>query len=74
MRYLVTTKSYQLRKKLDNFLNIIFPKFWIPLYTMVTFTRIRYSEVIKKRKTQDKVKFIKLNYIFNCIKILNLKR
>ena len=56
MRYLVTTTKYQLRKKLDNFLNIIFPQFWIPLYTMVTFTRIRYSEVINKRKTQDKVR------------------
>lgn len=55
MRYLVTTRGYQFRKKLDNFLNIIFPKAWIPLYTMVTFTRIRYSEVINKRKTQDNV-------------------
>lgn len=56
MRYLVTTTKYKLRKVLDNFLNKIFPKSWIPLYTMVTFSRIRYSEVVEKRSKQDKVK------------------
>lgn len=55
MRYLVTTKKYKLRKLLDGFLNKLFPKSWIPLYTMVTFTRIRYSECIKKREEQDKL-------------------
>lgn len=55
MRYLVTTRGYKFRKQLDNFLNVLFPKSWIPLYTMVTFTRIRYSEVIQKRKTQDQI-------------------
>ena len=55
MRYLVTTRKYKIRKQLDNFLNIIFPKSWIPLYSMVTFGRIRYSEVIEKKKRQDKV-------------------
>lgn len=55
MKYLVTTKGYKLRKKLDNFLNALFPS-WVPLYTMVTFSRMRYSEVIAARKKQDKVK------------------
>ena len=55
MRYLVTTRSYKFRKQLDNYLNILFPKSWIPLYTMVTFSRIRYSEVIKNRQAQDRV-------------------
>ena len=76
MSYLVTTKSYRLRKYLDNILHVIFPNSWVPLYTMVgfivcfrlfllkliffihkkvTFTRIKYSEVIENRKKQDKV-------------------
>lgn len=55
MKYLVTTKGYKLRKKLDNFLNSLFPSSWIPLYTMVTFSRMRYSEVIEAKKKQDKV-------------------
>lgn len=56
MKYLVTTKGYKLRKKLDNFLNIFFPSSWVPLYTMVTFSRMRYSDVIAAKKKQDKVK------------------
>ena len=55
MRHLVTTRSYKLRKHLDTFLNAIFPQTWIPLYSMVTFSRIRYSEVVEKRRAQDKV-------------------
>lgn len=55
MRYLVTTRKYKLRKKLDNFLNVLFPQSWISLYEMVTFSRIRYSEVIQRRKKQDQI-------------------
>jgi hypothetical protein len=55
MRYLVTTKSYIFRKYLDNFLNMLFPNKWVPLYSMVTFSRTRYSQVIEKRKQQDRI-------------------
>lgn len=55
MRYLVTTRAYKMRKHVDNFLNRLFPTLWVPLYSMVTFTRIRYSEIVEKRKRQDKV-------------------
>lgn len=55
MRYLVTTRRYKLRKLLDGFLNRLFPETWIPLYTMVTFTRIRYSDCIKNREKQDRI-------------------
>ncbi len=53
MAYLVTTIGYRFRKKLDGWLNAILGSKWEPLYTMVTFTRTRYSEVVKKRKNQD---------------------
>jgi kynurenine 3-monooxygenase len=55
MSYLCTTRGYILRKKLDTFLNKIFPESWMPLYSMVTFSRIRYSQVIEKRQQQDEV-------------------
>lgn len=75
MRYLVTTRKYIWRKKLDNFLNKLFPKYWMPLYSMVTFSRIRYSEVIKRREQQDKVmqcfsnweNFVILKKILKCL-------
>uniref|UniRef100_A0AC35GET0 Uncharacterized protein n=1 Tax=Panagrolaimus sp. PS1159 TaxID=55785 RepID=A0AC35GET0_9BILA len=36
-------------------MNKWFPNSWIPLYSMVTFTRIPYHEVIEKRAHQDKI-------------------
>uniref|UniRef100_A0AC34F7F8 Uncharacterized protein n=1 Tax=Panagrolaimus sp. ES5 TaxID=591445 RepID=A0AC34F7F8_9BILA len=36
-------------------MNKWFPNSWIPLYSMVTFTRIPYHEVIERRAHQDKV-------------------
>lgn len=39
MRDLVAKPSFLLRKKLDNALHALFPRWWIPLYTSVTFSR-----------------------------------
>ncbi len=55
MRYLVTTRKYKLRKMLDGYLNKIFGEKWMPLYSMVTFSRIRYSDVVKRRDQQDRI-------------------
>lgn len=55
LKDLVNKSSYKLRKKFDTIMNSIFPKSWIPLYSMVTFSRIPYSEVIERRKRQDKI-------------------
>eukprot|EP00794_Sanderia_malayensis_P017537 gene17537-19287_t len=55
MREHVNSKFFILRKKLDNFLQWLFPRHWIPLYSMVTFTTIPYKEVVDRRKQQDKV-------------------
>ncbi|PVD26591.1 hypothetical protein C0Q70_14268 [Pomacea canaliculata] len=55
MRALVNTKSFLLRKMLDRILNTVFPNAWVPLYTMVTFSRTRYHECVARRAWQDKV-------------------
>ena len=44
---------FALRRKLDNLLHRIMPRYWIPLYTMTTFTLIPYKEVTNQRKKQD---------------------
>ena len=49
MRDLVNKKSFLVRKKLDNFLHWLFPNNWVPLYTSVTFTRMRYHECVSNR-------------------------
>ncbi|KAI1728231.1 FAD binding domain-containing protein [Ditylenchus destructor] len=53
LKDLVNKTDYKLRKRFDLFLNKYFPTKWIPLYSMVTFTRIPYSQVIALRQWQD---------------------
>ncbi|KAK0419053.1 hypothetical protein QR680_013925 [Steinernema hermaphroditum] len=55
LKDLVNRKSYKLRKKFDLFLNKWMPNTWVPLYSMVTFTRTPYHEVVEIRKWQDQV-------------------
>lgn len=53
MRDLVNKKSFLLRKKLDNLLHWMFPSWWVPLYTSVTFTRMRYHHCVSNKAWQD---------------------
>jgi len=53
MRDLVNSKTFLMRKTLDTLLNTLFPRSWIPLYSMVAFTRIPYKKCINDRKWQD---------------------
>ncbi|XP_014776105.1 kynurenine 3-monooxygenase [Octopus bimaculoides] len=55
MRSLVNSKLFLVRKLVDNLLNKLFPHHWIPLYSMVSFSRIRYHECIAKKKWQDQL-------------------
>merc|ERR1719415_479212 len=55
MRDLLNKKSFLVRKKLDNFLHWLFPSFWVPLYTSVTFSRMRYNQCVSNRAWQDVV-------------------
>uniref|UniRef100_A0A0N5B8E4 Kynurenine 3-monooxygenase n=1 Tax=Strongyloides papillosus TaxID=174720 RepID=A0A0N5B8E4_STREA len=55
LKDLVNKLGYKIRKKFDLKMNKYFPNFWIPLYSMVTFTQIPYSEVVEKRAWQDRV-------------------
>ncbi|KAM3606201.1 uncharacterized protein V6R79_012423 [Siganus canaliculatus] len=55
MRAHVNSKWFLFRKHVDNLLHFLMPKSVIPLYTMVTFTRTRYHEAVKRWRWQDKV-------------------
>ncbi|KAK3753383.1 hypothetical protein RRG08_005971 [Elysia crispata] len=55
MRSHVNSKLFLLRKKVDNILHMLFPRTWVPLYTMVAFTRTRYHQCISRREWQDKI-------------------
>jgi len=55
MRDLVNKKSFLVRKKFDNLLHWLFPGWWVPLYTSVTFSRMPYKQCIDNRAWQDRV-------------------
>ncbi|XP_031640865.1 kynurenine 3-monooxygenase-like [Contarinia nasturtii] len=55
MRDLVRSKSYRLRKILDDFLYRIFANYWIPLYNSISFSHMPYKQCIDNRKWQDKI-------------------
>lgn len=55
MRDSVNRPMFLLRKKFDTLLNRLFPRWWVPLYTSVTFSRMRYHECISNKAWQDGV-------------------
>ncbi len=58
MRDLVTKTSFLIRKKFDGLLHWLFPTRWVPLYTSVTFSRMRYHHCVLNKKWQDDVSTI----------------
>jgi kynurenine 3-monooxygenase len=55
MRDRVASRSFLLKKKLDNWLHKLLPRWYLPLYTMVSFTRIPYATALKRARTQERV-------------------
>lgn len=54
MRSKVLSRTFLLRKYIDNFLHALLPRTFIPLYSMVAFTRIPYHEVARRHRRQQK--------------------
>lgn len=54
MRSSVTKAGYLFRKTVEGWLHRIMPQTIIPLYTMVSFTRIRYSEAMRRWERQTR--------------------
>ncbi|RUP52424.1 hypothetical protein BC936DRAFT_141960 [Jimgerdemannia flammicorona] len=52
MRSAVTSRTYLVRKYLEVKLHLLFPTQVIPLYTMISFSRIRYSEAVVRWQAQ----------------------
>jgi kynurenine 3-monooxygenase len=55
MRDKTASKRFRAKKKLDHFLEGALPGTYLPLYTMVSFTRIPYAEAAKRAERQDRI-------------------
>jgi kynurenine 3-monooxygenase len=55
MRDKTASKTFRAKKKLDHALEAALPGIYLPLYTMVTFTRIPYSAAARRAQLQDRI-------------------
>ena len=52
MRDKTASRAFLAGKRMEKILLRLFPAWFVPLYTMVTFTRIPYAEAVAKAKRQ----------------------
>src|SRR5438445_1183084 len=57
MRDKTASRAFRAKKKLDHILEGLLPGFYLPLYTMVTFTRLPYAEAARRARLQDRIVF-----------------
>jgi kynurenine 3-monooxygenase len=55
MRDKTASKAFRAKKKLDHLLEGVLPGIYLPLYTMVTFTRIPYSAGARRARLQNRI-------------------
>jgi kynurenine 3-monooxygenase len=57
MRDKTASKTFRAKKKLDHALEAALPGIYLPLYTMVTFTRMPYAKAARRARVQDAIVF-----------------
>ena len=57
MRDKTASHIFRAKKKLDHLLEAWMPRTYLPLYTMVTFTRIPYAKAAARARWQDRILF-----------------
>src|SRR5438093_13394111 len=60
MRDKTASRTFRAKKKLDHFLEAALPGVYLPLYTMVTFTRIPYAQAARRARLQDRILYAAL--------------
>jgi kynurenine 3-monooxygenase len=73
MRDKTASRAFRAKKKLDHLLEGLLPGRYLPLYTMVSFTRIPYAEAARRARLQDSVVYLILGALIVLLLILLLK-
>jgi len=63
MRDKTASRTFRAKKKLDHALEGLLPGLYLPLYTMVTFTRIPYAEAARRSRRQDLILYAGLTAV-----------
>jgi len=72
MRDKTASRAFRAKKKLDHFLEAALPGIYLPLYTMVTFTRIPYAEAARRARLQDRIVYAGFIMIILLVALLAL--
>ena len=54
MRDRVSSRSFLLKKKFQHVVHRVLPGWYLPLYTMVTFSRIPYADAVERNRRQNR--------------------
>jgi kynurenine 3-monooxygenase len=60
MRDKTVSRAFRAKKRLDHFLEATLPGLYLPLYTMVTFTRVPYAQAARRARLQDRILYTAL--------------
>src|SRR5213078_4351482 len=60
MRDKTASRIFRAKKKLDHLLEGLLPGSYLPLYTMVTFTRMPYAKAARRAQLQDRIVYTSL--------------
>jgi kynurenine 3-monooxygenase len=60
MRDKTASRTFRAKKKIDHLLEAALPGIYLPLYTMVTFTRIPYAQAARRARLQDRILYTAL--------------
>ncbi|HEX8490634.1 MAG TPA: NAD(P)/FAD-dependent oxidoreductase, partial [Chthoniobacterales bacterium] len=72
MRDKTASRLFRTKKKLDHLLEGLLPGVYLPLYTMVTFTRIPYAAAARRARRQDRLVYASLVVGFTAIAVASL--
>ncbi len=74
MRDKTASKTFRAKKKLDHWLEAALPGIYLPLYTMVTFTRMPYAVAAKRARVQDAIVYGAVTILLLLVALLIMAR
>ena len=73
MRDKTASKTFRAKKKLDHALEGLLPGIYLPLYTMISFTRIPYATAARRARVQDRIVYASLALVLLVIALIIIR-
>jgi kynurenine 3-monooxygenase len=70
MRDKTASRAFRTKKSLDHLLEGALPGVYLPLYAMVTFTRMPYAKAGSRARLQDRIVYVGLIVVATCVALM----